>query len=280
VPRERLVPRGLTRKASLYPWAGSRQSVVERPGRMSRVGLNGVGRYVFGAAALALGIAGLVLNDQLISNWQLPAAEAFIVVTAVAQIVGGFALLLRKTTGLGAIILGSVYLVFSLTFVPDIVAQPRVYASWGDVFYQLALVAGAVVAYGTASPSRPAIASLCRAAVIVFGLCNVSFAIEQVEFLARTVSLVPAWIPPNGMFWAIATTIAFGLGGVALVVRYRALLAARLLGLMFGIFGVAIWIPILIADPKTHSNWSEGIETFALAGVAWIVAGFLGDEKG
>jgi hypothetical protein len=246
---------------------------------MGHVGVNGVGRYVFGAAALALGIAGLVLNDQLISNWQLPGAPAFIVVTSVAQIIGGAAMLVRKTTGLGAIILGIVYLVFTLTFVPDIVAEPRVYASWGNLFYQLALVAGAVVAYGLASPTRPQLTSLCRGAVILFGLCNISFAIEQVEFMARTVSLVPAWIPPNGTFWTIATTIAFGLAGIALIVRYQALLASRLLALMLGIFGVAIWIPILIADPKTHSNWSEGIETFALAGVAWIVADLFGHES-
>ena len=61
--------------------------------------------------------------------------------------------------------------------------------------------------------------------MILFGLCNISFAIEQVEYLARTVSLVPKWIPPNGMFWAIATTVAFGLAGVALVVGYKSLLA-------------------------------------------------------
>ena len=245
---------------------------------MGHVCLNGVGRYVFGAAALSLGIAGLVLNDQLISNWQLPGTPAFIVVTSLAQIVGGAAMLFRKTTGLGAIILGIVYLVFSLTFVPDIVAEPRVYASWGNVFYQLALVAGAVVAYGLASPSRPKIKNLCRGAVTLFGLCNISFAIEQVEFLARTVSLVPPWIPPNGTFWAIATTVAFGLAGIALVVRYQSMLASRLLALMLGIFGVTIWIPILIAQPKTHSNWSEGIETFAIAGVAWLVAELLGHE--
>jgi hypothetical protein len=246
---------------------------------MRDVGRKGAGRYVFGVSALLLGVAALVLNDQLISNWQLPGIPAFIVVTSVAQIVGGVAMLFRKTTGLGATLLGIVYLAFSLTFVPEIVAAPNVYESWGDVFYQLALVVGAVVAYGLASPSRPGIARLCWGAVIVFGLCNISFAIEQVEFLARTVSLVPHWIPPNGMFWAIATTIAFGLAGIALVVRYQALLAARLLALMLAIFGVAIWIPILIADPKTHSNWSEGIETFALAGVAWIVAEFLGHDS-
>jgi len=258
---------------------GRRQTVVEKRADMASVGARGGGRYLFGASALALGIAGLALNDQLISNWQLPGASAFIVLTSVAQIVGGAAMLFRKSTAVGAIILGIVYLVFSLTFVPDIFAQPKVYASWGDVFYQLALVAGAVVAYGLASRSRPGVMNACKGAVLLFGLCNISFAIEQVEFLARTVSLVPAWIPPNGMFWAIATTIAFGLAGIALVVRFQALLASRLLALMLGIFGVAIWIPILIAHPKTHSNWSEGIETFAIAGVAWLAADLLRQES-
>ncbi|HEY2555247.1 MAG TPA: hypothetical protein VGI15_08345, partial [Candidatus Cybelea sp.] len=137
------------------------------------------------------------------------------------------------------------------------------------------LVAGAVVAYGlTAPPASPA-KTAGHAAVLLFGLCNISFAIEQVEFLARTVSLVPKWVPPNGEFWAILTAIAFGLAGVSLLVGYKSRLAAQLLTLMLVLFGVMIWIPILIADPKTVSNWSEGIETFAIAGAAWIIADYL-----
>lgn len=228
---------------------------------------------------MLLGIASLVLHTQLISNWQLPGIAAFAVVTSVAQIVGGAAILFRKTIVPGAIILGVVYLIISLTFVPGVVAQPRVYASWGNVFYQLPLLVGAVVAYGLAAPSLPYAATLWRGAVMLFGLCNISFAIEQVEFLARTVSLVPKWIPPNGMFWAIATTIAFGLAGIALIIGCKSLLAARLLALMLMLFGVTIWIPILIADPKTQGNWSEGLETFAIAGVAWMVADLLGRES-
>lgn len=237
-----------------------------------------MGRYFFGGAAVLLGIASLILHDQLISNWQLPGSAAFIVVTAFAQIIGGVAILLRKTMVLGAIVLGVAYVVISLTFVPDIVAHPGIYASWGNLFYQLALVVGAVIAYGLAAPSAPYAATLCRGAVMLFGLCNISFAIEQVEFLARTVSLVPKWIPPNGMFWAIATTIAFGLAGVALIIGYKSLLASRLLALMLMIFVVTIWIPILIVDPKTHGNWSEGLETFAIAGVAWMIADLLGSK--
>ena len=222
-----------------------------------------MGRFVFGIAALALGIASLLLHDQLISEWQLPGSAAFIVVTSVAQMIGGTAMLFRRTDRMGALILGIAYLVATLTLVPDIVAQPLVYASWGNVFYGLALVAGAGAACGW------------RGAATLMGLCSISFAIEQVEFLARTVSLVPAWVPPGAMFWAIATAIAFGLAGLALVIGYRTLLASRLLGLMLVLFGVAVWIPILIADPKTHSNWSEGIETFAIGGAAWLVSDLL-----
>lgn len=232
-----------------------------------------MGRRVFGTAAVLLGVAGLVLHAQLISNWQLPGASGFIVVTCAAQIAGGVMMFFRTATRLGAIILGVVYSIFSLTFVPAIVAEPRVYATWGNVFYQLALVVGAAIVYG--STSLPRERPLCQGAVLLFGLCNISFAIEQVEFFARTVSLVPYWIPPGGAFWAIATTIAFGLAGFAMLLGYRSLLVSRLLALMLGSFVVLIWIPILIVDPKTHRNWGEGIETFAITGVAWVVADFL-----
>lgn len=216
---------------------------------------------------MALGVACLILHDQLISNWRLPGVDAFIIVTAVAQILGGGAMLFDASAAVGTVILGAVYLVASLTFAPDIAARPFVYANVGNVFYQLALVAGA------------AATTLRRGAVILFGLCNISFAIEQVEFLARTVRLVPAWIPPSGTFWALATTIAFALAGVALLIRYGSLLAARLLTVMLLLFGVTIWIPILFADPASHSNWSEGLETFAIAGVAWVVADYLQSEE-
>jgi hypothetical protein len=234
-----------------------------------------MGRYLFGTAALALGVASLVLHVQLVSAWTLPGRAVFLDVTAAAQIAGGILIQFPRSARVGALILLVVYAVFACTFVPEIFAQPGVYASWGDVFYALGLVVGAVVAYALASPSTPKEKSAANAAVIVFGLCNISYAIEQLEFFARTASLVPKWIPLGGSFWTIVTTIAFALAGVSMLVRYNALLASRLLTVMLLIFGVTIWIPMLIAQPGHAGNWSEGLETFALAGSAWIVADYL-----
>ena len=229
--------------------------------------LGTMGRHLFGAAALALGVASLALHSQLVSGWILPGQVVFLDVTAIAQIAGGIAIQFPRSTRLGAVILLVVYVLFACTVVPEIFAQPTVYASWGDIFYALGLVVGAVV--------LTKVKRLASGAVFVFGLCNISYAIEQVEFFARTVSLVPKWIPFGGTFWSIATTIAFALAGVSLLVRYKALLASRLLAAMLFIFGVTIWIPMLIAQPGKVMNWSEGLETFALAGTAWIVADFL-----
>jgi uncharacterized membrane protein YphA (DoxX/SURF4 family) len=227
-----------------------------------------MGNRLFGVAAVMLGAACLVLRDQLISSWTLPGSAAFVIISSIALVVGGMALLVRAWVGFGALVLGAVYVVFAATFVPPIVAHPAVYASWGDLFYALALVVGAVAVRGS-----------MRAVIVIWGLCNISFGIEQIEFFQRTASLVPAWMPGGGALWSIATTISFVLAGISLVSGYRARLTSQLLTAMFLIFGIAVWIPALVHAPHDHGNWSEGLQTFAIAGTAWIVADTLARRR-
>jgi hypothetical protein len=225
-----------------------------------------MGRRVFGVVAVIYGLVSLAWHEQLQSNWHLPGGMAFVYLTSIAQGAGGVAIQFRRTTNLGALTLGVVYLVFALTWLPGIVAQPLVYNNWGSVFERLAFVAGALIVYGGAS------------GVPLFGACVVSFMLEQAFYLGATAGLVPKWLPPSQMFWAVTTTIAFGLAAISILSGYKALLASRLLTSMLVIFGIVVWIPILIADPSNHANWGETLETFAIAGVAWIVADFFGQN--
>jgi hypothetical protein len=80
------------------------------------------------------------------------------------------------------------------------------------------------------------------------------------------------------MFWAIATTVAFGLAAVALLTNCKALLATRLLTLMVVLLALLVWIPLVVSDPHSHVNWSELAESFAIAGAAWILAELLGED--
>ena len=74
------------------------------------------------------------------------------------------------------------------------------------------------------------------------------------------------------MFWAMLTTVAFGLAAIAILINRRARLAMHLMTLMLALFGVMVWVPLLIAHPRAHFNWSEFALNFLIAGAAWVVA--------
>jgi hypothetical protein len=77
------------------------------------------------------------------------------------------------------------------------------------------------------------------------------------------------------MFWAYATTIAFALAAIALLIDRSSLLAARLLTAMIAFFGLIVWVPAVVGAPHDLIGWSEGAETFAIAGATWILTDLL-----
>ncbi len=231
-----------------------------------------LGRHLFGVAALAFGLITLAWHDY--NDWHPP---LYIVYPAAAALIfGGAAMQFRRTAKTGAAVLGAVYLVFALQCVPRIVATPRIYNSWGNFFEQFSLVTGAAILYARLSsawsPETPN-----RIGRILLGICSASFTLEQAVYLGATAHLVPKWLPPSQMFWAVATTVLFALAAVALLTNRLALLAARLLTMMLVTFGLLVWVPLLRSDPHSYTNWSENTETFAIAGAAWILADLLGE---
>jgi len=231
-----------------------------------------LGRHVFGVAALVFGFITLVWHDY--NGWHQP--RYLIYSAAAAQIFGGAAIQFGRTTKAGAVVLAAVYLVFALLCVPGIVAAPKIYNSWGNFFEQFSLVIGPAIVYARLS-SAWSRETLARAGRILLGICAASFTLEQAIYLHATTNLVPKWLPPSQMFWALTTTVLFALAAVALLMNRMALLATRLLTIMLVIFGLLVWVPLLFSDPHNHTNWSENTETFAIAGVAWILVDFLGE---
>jgi hypothetical protein len=242
-----------------------------------------LGRHVFGVAALAFGLITLVWHDykdwvQLRSMLNAADGPVFVYAAAAAQIFGGAAMQFRRTAKTGAVVLGTVYLVLALSFVPRIVATPQVYDRWGNFFEQFSLVTGTAIVYARL-PSAWAPETFHRIGRILFGICVASFTLEQAFYLDATAHLVPKWIPPSQMFWAVTTTIGFALAALALLTNRLALLATRLLTVMIAAFGLLVWVPLLLSNPHSHTNWSEAAETFAIAGAAWILADLLGQYR-
>ena len=179
---------------------------------------------------------------------------------------------------MGAAVLGAAYLVFALLCVPGIIAAPQIYNSWGNLFEQFSLLTGAAIVYARLSWAWSPEA-LNRIGRLLLGICVASFTLEQAIYLDATAHLVPKWVPPSQMFWAVATTVSFALAAVALLTNLMALLASRLLTMMIVSFGLLVWVPLVLLDPHSHTNWSENAETFAIAGATWILADLLGEYR-
>jgi uncharacterized membrane protein YphA (DoxX/SURF4 family) len=232
-----------------------------------------LGRYVYGLAAIGFGICALAFHD--VSNWlqikalgDLSHSGALTAIVGIVQILGGVAVAWPRTARAGALALGALYVIFALLTLPYVIRHPLVYNGYGNFFEQLSFVSGAVILYARTK-------RLARIGYYSFGLCVVSFALEQLFYLSDTAGLVPKWIPPGQMFWAIATTAAFALAAIALLTGIMARLASRLNTAMIVGFGLLVWVPALVSDPHGFSNWTEGLETLGIAGSAWIVADFL-----
>jgi hypothetical protein len=133
-------------------------------------------------------------------------------------------------------------------------------------FEQFCLLCGAMAVYAATNPNAARAALLGRLARLGLGLCAISFTLSQIFYLRVTADLVPRWIPPNQILWAIVMTIAFALAAIAILINRHARLVICLMALMLTLFGVLVWIPRLVARPETHLNWSEFALTFLMTG--------------
>ena len=234
------------------------------------------GRILYGASAILFAAITLMWHDADV--WPrlafLPAPFGTIAGWCVllAVIAAGIAVMLPLTARAASIVFGAVFGLYVLSCVRDIVVAPGQPGGYINGFEQLAIVCGAIAIYAASEPNASRKTVLVRVARLVLGVCAVSFAWAQVVYLQYTASLVPAWIPPNAVFLTNLTTVAFALAAIAMLINRQARLAMRLLAVMTALFGIVVWVPIIIAHPAALANWSEIGENYLIAAAAWLAA--------
>jgi uncharacterized membrane protein YphA (DoxX/SURF4 family) len=235
-----------------------------------------LGLYVYGGAAIFLGLLGLVSGD-FATTWQnvgphVPLRVPLAYLTAVIELAAGIALLLPRTARAGALILTIVYSVFTLIWLPKSLVNLGNYDPIGNVFEEFALVAAGLVLCAIFSPAGSSIARRRPFFVLLFGICPISFGIVHIIDMPGLLGWIPGWLPPTKMFWAYATTMGFFGAAVAILTGITAPLAARLLTAEIVIFELLVWIPNLSAGPSNHFNWAGNAICIALAGASWVVS--------
>ncbi|MCL6098308.1 MAG: hypothetical protein M1391_07025 [Bacteroidetes bacterium] len=238
-----------------------------------------LGRHFYGLAAISFGVLTLVRHQiYLLGNISHP--EILVYIAGIVELIGGLAIQWERTVKFGALTIAAIFFIFSIYWIPQIVEKPLVYGYWGNFFEQFSIVLGGVIVFAsTIQSDQERVAKIARAAYRFYGICVISYTLYQLFYLSDTADLVPTWIPPGQMFWAVTTTILFALAAFAIISGRSALLASRLLTAMIIGFGLLVWLPVCIGDPHELTNWARNATNLAVAGAAWVVADFLYQSK-
>jgi uncharacterized membrane protein len=104
--------------------------------------------------------------------------------------------------------------------------------------------------------------------MIAFGIQHLVYG----EFVTRVVPKLPAWIPWHS-FWAYVTGFALLSAGIEILFRKQMRLAASLLGSLFLLSFLLLYLPALLVSPPLGGLWTNAGKALALCGGAFLVAG-------
>ena len=236
------------------------------------------GRHVYGLGVMALAMVCLVWGDF---DPGQPVPRAFADRTALAyaaatfMLVTGAAIEWRRTAAWGAAALTVYYALVVVILMNGrvVLAHYAEFGSYSGGAEQLAIATGGLIVYAANARIDAALsARLTRLAQRAFGVCALLFGGAHFFYMNLTAPLVPKWLPPAPEFWGYATGVGHIAAGVAILTGVQARLAAILLTAMYASFTLLVHVPMLLANPAGHANWSENALNLALIGVAWVVA--------
>ena len=212
----------------------------------------------------------------------LPGRTVLAYAVAGFMLIAGAAIEWRRTTAWAAAAL-AVYFAMVVVILMNgraMLLSPTEYVSYSGTAEQLSIAVGALIVYAAHARIDPAWAArLTRVGQLAFGVCAIVFGGAHFAYLGFTAAVVPNWLPPSQIFWAYATGIAHIAAGLAILTGVQARLAAILLTAMFASFTPLVHLPLLLADPSSHTNWAENAENLALIGAAWVVADSLARQR-
>lgn len=298
---------GLLAMSRLACWQQIRFSAIisgtSRPSRLEvaigrysegrRESVMRIGVAVFGIASVASGILDLIWGElepahQPLQAWSdsIPGMLILAHIVAVWLIVGGAAILWRRSLPFGGAALTILYGIFVLFPLPRFVTAPHflgyraaVYVGViGNVCEQIILFVAATVLWRSLGGQNSLSGRAIPAVRWTFGFCSVFFGLGNLTAIKTVVPLIPKWMPFGTSFWAVLTGVAFVLAGLAIISGVQDVLAARLLGTLLLVFSVLALAPPIFSAPRNHVSWGANAFNLTAVGAAWIVAEWLADR--
>ena len=228
----------------------------------------------YALGAILLGAVGIWFQDFALTWQPVPAGVPWRVplayLSGMILIVGGAAILSRKGERGGALLLAAFYGLWVVALhMPNAIAGFKHIGAWnGPAEFTFMTMGGVALFASSAGAMRGTLLMIAR---ILAGVSAIVFGFAHFNYIDFTATMVPSWIPPNGVFWAWATGAGHLAAGIALVSGFQARLAGTLLAAMMASFVILLHIPRVIASPGLHVEWAMLAVATGLSGAAWLV---------
>jgi uncharacterized membrane protein len=231
---------------------------------------------------IGLGTLALVYGDFAMV-WQpvpagIPGRTALAYGAGLLMLLAGVGLLFTATAAWSVRILFTYLIAWALLKVPALVVAPQMEAVWLGFGELAVLLSGGWILFARLAGLREGspLAFLkgekgIRFARILFALSLLPIGLSHIMYVKETAELVPVWLPYR-FGWAYLTgagQMACGLGVLfSILPRVAAWAEAGMLSL----FTLLVWVPAILAAPKTRLPWTAFFISWAIASSAWVVA--------
>jgi uncharacterized membrane protein len=247
----------------------------------SAIRITSAGHAAFAIATIALGVITLMTRELTavwmpVPKWAMSAHPAFVYLWAFISIGAGLALFVRRSSFLAAQLLFAFSFFWLVAFrLPNLFYEkPLVLVGWAFGKTAIMVAAAWVLCLRFASDHDPSFVfdgRGLRVARALYGVSLIPFGLAHFMYLSATAPLIPSWLPWHNAL-AYFTGAAFIGAGLAMMSGILGGLAAALSTLEFGLFGLIVWVPRVIAGNVTDFQRGEFIVTFVLAAAGWVVA--------
>jgi uncharacterized membrane protein len=240
---------------------------------------------LFAIAVASLGVFTLVYGDfapgdAALPAW-LPARQLFTDAFGVLLLAASAGLFLPRAAAASAMIIIAYLAIWALLGVPGIISAPLTFGGWYGFVEALSVLVGAWLLYAIITGPRGIGSSssdrAIRVAQILFGLTCIFYGGSHFAYAEYTAAMVPTWLPAH-LGFAYLTGLFHILAGICIVFAVIPNLAATLEAIMMSLFGLLVWVPTFLTQPRPkwavslHNQWSELVVNLVLAAAAWIVA--------
>jgi uncharacterized membrane protein len=190
----------------------------------------------------------------------------------------GAGLVFRGAAAWAVRILFPYLIVWTLLKVPALIVAPQIEGVWLGFGELAVLLAGGWVLFARLSNLREGSAlafatgeSGVRIAKYLFAIWVIPIGISHFLYVKETINLIPAWIPFR-TFWAYLTGAGHIAAGLGVLFSVAPRIAATAEAAMLSIITVLVWVPAILAAPRTRMPWTAFFISWAITAAVWVVA--------